>query len=384
LRGDIECDVAIVGGGISGLNTAYQLKKAGLSVAVLEKNTIASGTTGGTTGKVTVQHGLVYAQLLQRFGKQVSQRYADLSQQAFRDVEMLIKAEAINCDWRREDNFVYTADPKKLKSFWHEATIAADLGLPATFETNLDLPFHVVGAVKFANQAYFNSVKYTRSLAKLVHGNGSYVFEQSTVNKINRGSPCTVKTKQGSVTAKHVIIATKVPPGPLIGRATYAAIEYPVTSYIIAGTYTGGLRGMYISPDKEHYSILPIDMPEGRLLLIGGESHIPGIKRSTPNHRKLAEYMQEWFDIDVVKYRWKAMDYMAYDSLPLVGPLYPRSTNIYFIGGFKKWGLNLSMVAANLMTEILINKNENAADLFSPYRVSAPASIPKAVIEYFK
>ena len=384
LDSDIECDVVIIGGGIAGLTAAYKLKKAGLTVAVLEKNTIGSGTTGGTTGKVTVQHGLEYADLVKRFGSQKIQQYAAASQQAFTDMQTLIADEAIDCDWQVADNFIYTADPKNIETYKEEAATAASLGLPATFEANLQLPFETVGAVKFANQACFNSIKYVRALARLVHGNGSFVYEHSNAQHIHHDQPSKVTTKDGTVTAKYLVVATKVPAGPLIGRVTYASLEYPVTSYVVASQYAGDLQGMYISTDKGHYSILPFDTPAGRILMIGGESHLPGIKRPSPKHQKLADYMQLWFQINHVDYRWKAMDYLAYDSLPLIGHLYPKSDNAYFIGGFKKWGLNLSMVAANLITDAIANKNPAAAELFTPHRVSALTAMPKAAVEYFK
>jgi L-2-hydroxyglutarate oxidase LhgO len=68
VKGDVSVDVAIVGGGIAGLSAAYFLKKAGRSVAVIEKESIGSGTTGHTTGKVTSQHNVIYSDLINRFG----------------------------------------------------------------------------------------------------------------------------------------------------------------------------------------------------------------------------------------------------------------------------------------------------------------------------
>lgn len=384
LKDDIACDAVIVGGGIAGLTIAYKLKKAGLKVVVLEKNTIASGTTGGTTGKVTTQHGLLYAGLAKRFGNTFTKQYATLSQQAFNDIHTLITDEGIACDWRSADNYVYTADYKKVTGLKDEVTVARALGLPASFETTSMLPFEIKAAVKFAGQAYFNAVKYVRSLAKIVNGSGCFVFENSEAIGIIEGQPCTVKARKGTVTAKNIVVATKIPAAPLIGRFTYAAYEYPVTSYIIAGKYDGTLKGMYISPDKSHYSLLPIVTSKGSLLLVGGESHLPGVRRPLPNHKKLAAYAYEQFGITDILYRWKAMDYIAYDSLPLIGKLYPWSKHAFMIGGFKKWGLNLSMVAANILTESIVNNNVHGLEMFSPHRLSAPASIPKALIDYFK
>lgn len=374
----------IIGGGITGLSIAYALKQTGLKVVVLEKNTIGSGTTGGTTGKVTTQHGIIYDKITKQFGTAKAQTYATASQRAFDAMATLITDNRIACGWQRADNYVYTANPKKVKQFEDEVAAATALGLPASLESNLALPFETVAAVKFTGQAMIDAYKYTKALATLVDGGGSHVFENSNATGIHEGRPCTVKAGGHKVTAKNIIVATKVPAAPLVGRMTYAAMEFPLTSYLVAGTYEGNLQGMYISPDKQHYSLLPIQTEQGQMLLVGGQGHITGLKRPKPQQQKLAGYAQKWFGVEQIQYRWKAMDYVAYDNLPLIGKLYPWSEHTYFAGGLKKWGLNLSMVAAQVITELIHDTEPAAAKLFSPYRASAPASIPLSIVRGFK
>ena len=135
LHGDMEVDVTIIGAGIAGLTIARTLQQAGHSVAVLERKTIACGTTSGTTGKVTAQHGLCYAELVERFGQEDTQLYADVYMQAMDDMKRLVKDESINCSWSQQDNYVYTADSEYVAAFKREAEAAARLGLPASFET---------------------------------------------------------------------------------------------------------------------------------------------------------------------------------------------------------------------------------------------------------
>jgi glycine/D-amino acid oxidase-like deaminating enzyme len=384
LSEDIEVDVVIVGGGITGLTIAHSLKQTGRTVAVLERRTIAGGTTSGTTGKVTAQHGIAYADLVRRFGVKDMQLYADIYMQAMREMEALVESENFDCEWSKQDNYVYTADREKVGQFKDEAAVAASLGLPASFETDLHLPFEVRGAVKFADQAQFSSTKYCQELAKRINGEGSYVYEQSKAIGFEDGSPAHVKTAEGSVTAKHIIIATLVPTLPLIGRVTYGLFESPQTSYIVAGKTDSTLEGMYISPDKDHYSILPVQDGGERYILIGGGAHLPGMGRSEPRFDKLSEYATKWFDVKTVAYKWGAMDYTAYDKLPLVGKLYPWSKNMYTATGFKKWGLSTSMVAAIIIRDLLDGRTSPVAHFFRTHRASAPLSIPQNIINTIK
>ncbi|MBA3758027.1 FAD-binding oxidoreductase [Candidatus Saccharibacteria bacterium] len=381
---DIEVDTVIIGGGITGLTAAYLLKESGQTVAVLEKNTIGSGTTGGTTGKVTSQHGLMYAELSERLGKKTALIYAESNQAALKQIAYIITKEKIACQWETEDNYVYTAQSKNIEKFKSEAKVALDLGLPASFEDQLPLPFKIKAAVKFANQAKFHAPNYTKGLAAAVNGSGSYVFEHSNATGISDGSPCQVKSGHATITAKNIIVATKMPTAPLIARAACAIVEYPQTSYIVAGKLDSPMKGMYISPDKGHYSLLPVTDGNQQLLLIGGEKHIPGLGSPSKRFKKLANYAQEHFGISSISYKWKAMDYLAYDELPLIGKMYPWSKHMYTATGFKKWGLSTSMVAGNILRDLILGQQNPWAEVFDSTRLRPITSIPHAAIKYIK
>jgi glycine/D-amino acid oxidase-like deaminating enzyme len=373
---DLETDIVIAGGGIAGLTCAYLLKQAGYKVVVLEKNTIGSGTTSKTTGKITSQHSLIYDELSNKHGEKTAQIYADANQQALIQIIKLIKKEKINCDLEIDDNYVFTADASRVNKFKAEAKVAAKLGLPASFITKSDLPFKTKAAVKFSGQAKCNAQKYVLALAKLVTGQGSHVYEHSEVTYFHGGDKSYVKSNGYKITAKNIIVATKVPAAPLVARGSYGFLEYPHTSYIVAGKYNGNLQGMYISPDKEHYSIMPINTKDGRYLLIGGESHIPGLGDPSKCYKKLADYAHEHFGLDSIEYTWKGMDYMTYDNVPLIGKLYPWSKNIYVATGFRKWGLTTSMVAATILRDILAGRENPWAKVFDSTRLKPIASIP--------
>ncbi len=382
---ELEVDAAIVGAGITGLSSAYLLKQAGFTVAVLDQDTVGGGTTGRTTGKVTSQHSLIYAELLGQLGPDATRLYGEANEAAIEQVERIIKQEKIDCDWQRADNYVYTADPKQVEKFKNEAKVAASLGLPASFETSLALPFEVQGAVKFANQAKFSSQKYLIGLAATIHGNGSYVFEHSKAVSIRDGNPCTIRTAKGKLIAKHIIVATNVPTMPLMARGGYCILEYPTESYIVAAPYSKDMPGMYISPDRQHYSILPVQFNNNPYLLIGGGGHLSGMRVSKEaKFKQIANYAEKHFGITTITHKWSDRDYIAYDKVPLIGKLYPWSKNLYVATAFKKWGLSNGTVAALILTDLVAGNKNTWAPVFTPQRLRPIKSIPKAVLEQTK
>jgi len=375
LTDDVETDVVIVGGGITGLTTAYILKKAGLKVVVLEKHNLSSGTTGGTTGKVTSQHGIKYADIQRRFGEHTARLYGQANQQAIDQIDRIIKQEKIMCDWTRADNYVYTTKQEPVASFKEEAKAAAKLGLPASFETKSELPFQITGAVKFANQAKFYAKDYVLGLAKAVDGQGSHIYEYSEAVGFHMSGSSSVETRKAKVTAKHIIVATKVPAAPLLARLSYCLYEFPTTSYLVATTTKSSLKGMYISPDRDNYSIVH----NSGFLLIGGENRLPVMRNHRTRYQKLADYGEKHFGLKKIDYMWRAMDYLPYDGVPLIGKVYPGSKHIFTATAFQKWGLTTSMVAANIFRDLILNEPNEWSRIFRTNRLKTVLSIPRSL-----
>lgn len=382
LEDDIQTDAVVIGGGILGLTTAYLLKNSGLKVVVLEKDTLGAGSTGKTTGKVTSQHNLIYEKLLRQHGQKMATIYGEANEQAIRRIKEIITKEKIACDWQDDDNYVYTADPDQVEKFKKEAEAAQACGMSATFVDECPLPFAITAAVKFSGQAKFHARKYVLGLARTVNGDGSYIFEHTRAIGIRDGDPGAVSTPHGEIRAKNIIVATKVPTFPLLARLGYGFLEYPQFSYVVAGKLQNQLTGMYISPDKNHYSILPFNSGEDHYLFVGGQNHIPGTRLNFKvRHRRLAEYAAEHFGIEAIDYRWKAWDYLGYDDMPLAGKVYPWSRSLYTGTGFMKWGLTNTMVCALILHDKVTGKKNPWAQTFNTMRMSPIASIPKVVAE---
>lgn len=381
LQHDQTADVVVVGAGITGLTSAYLLKRAGLKVIVLDKDTVGGGTTGRTTGKVTAQHNLIYDRLIQSRGKDVAQMYADANQAALEKVQQIIDEEKIECDWKRDDNYVYTTDSSQAKTFQDEAAAAQSLGLPAEFMTSSPLPFEIAAAVKFSNQAKFNAQKYLLGVAAAVHGDDSYVYQHSNVIGIHDGDVVKVRTSQATITARYGIVATNVPTLPLMARGTYCRAEYPNESYIVAGVPSKKVTGMYISSDKNNYSILPIDVDGVSMILVGGEGHLSGLRFGRKRRfRKLAQYAWEHFGVEEITHMWSDRDYLSYDGVPLVGKVYNRSKHLFVGTGFMKWGMTNGTAAGLMISDMILDKENPWAEAFDPARIKTQlAAMPRAV-----
>ena len=200
LSGDLETEIAVIGGGMAGVLIAYYLQKAGHQVVILEANRLGSGQTKNTTAKITAQHGLKYEKLVKVVGMAQARQYAQANLAAVGEFAQLIARDGIDCDFETVDSYVYGQEEKTLRA---EAEIAARLGLPASFEKGNFLPFPVAGTVKFTGQAQFHPLKFLKALASDLQ-----VYEQTPVQKAEDDR---LIPPHGTVRAGKVVFACHFP-----------------------------------------------------------------------------------------------------------------------------------------------------------------------------
>ncbi|SEP91794.1 FAD-dependent oxidoreductase [Natrinema salaciae] len=382
-------DVAVVGGGITGLTAAINLKEAGRTVAVLESGRIVESTTGHTTAKLTSQHGLRYDTLVSQFGEKKARQYANANEAAIEAVERRVADEGIDCDFRRTDAYTYAASPEDVEQVRDEVDAARRLGLPASYVEETPLPFDVDGAVRFDEQAAFHPREYLLAIAERVHGDGSRVFEETKALDVDPGSPCRVETERGGVVADDVVVATQF---PFFDRAGYFARMHPHRAYLLAvridGTSPEGMYYNTASPsatmrrypvtDGEH-----ADGGDGELLIVGGQSHKPSVDGvpTSERYRRCEAFAREHFDVRSIEYRWSTMDYSPVDGVPFVGPIDPLTDHVYVGTGFEGWGMTNGTAAGMILADLITEGSNPWADVFDPQRFTPGASAKRFLEE---
>lgn len=376
LPGNLETDVAVVGGGIVGITTAVLLKRAGYAVTLLEGNRIAGGVTGHTTAKVTSLHRLIYKELIDRFGSRPAQQYAEANQAAIETVASFVREYGIACDFVRRPAYTYAETEEERDRVAAEADAARSLGLPAAFVDEIPLPARSYGAAVFENQAQFHPVKYLLHLASLIPGDGSAVYEKTRALEVQDGKGrCTVRTTSGVVTADAVVLATHYPfydsPG------FYFARMEPSRSYAL------GVRidepfpaGMFINADGPAHSWRSQPADGGELVIVGGMGHRTGEDIDTRRcYRDLEAYARSVYPVRSVDYRWSAQDYITLDGAPYIGRLADGHENVYVATGFRKWGMTNGTAAGTIIADMIRGRENPYAEVYAPNRFKPAASV---------
>jgi glycine/D-amino acid oxidase-like deaminating enzyme/nitrite reductase/ring-hydroxylating ferredoxin subunit len=385
LEDEVEVDVAVVGAGITGVMTAWLLKREGRRVALVEMLRVGEGATGYTTAKLTVGHNLIYANLAKEHGDEKARIYAASNQWAIERLEELVSGEGIECDWERAPNYVYTEDGTRLSDLREELEGARRAGVSAELTTDTDLPFPVLGTIRVDGQAQFHPRKFLQGLVEKIAGDGSHVFEQTRVEDVRSGDRCDVLTEQGTLRARHVVIATHM---PFLDRGLFFARAHPQKSYAIAAQIGQAQAplGMYISLEQPTRSIRSTPGPSGsRFLVIGGEGHKPGRNGDTRRrYEALEDFLRDRFDSGEVEHRWSTHDYVPLDRLPYIGRLRRTDERLLIATGFAKWGLTKGVIAAAILTDAMLARDNPWAEVYNAQRLSLKNSARKFVIENAK
>ena len=368
LEADLEVEVAVVGGGITGVLCALLLADDGVEVALIEANVLGGGVTGHTTAKLTSLHRLMYADLVSSAGEAKARAHGSANQAGIATIDRLAGELGIDCDLRRRDHLTYALDREQCERVRADADAAQALGLPAAFQESAGLPFPTAGAVRFGEQAEFHPRKFVLGVAGALRQRGVGLFEHTPALSVSDGDPCRVRTPRGTLSARKVVVATH---HPFLDRGLYFARMHPERSYAIAVSLRSpGPEGMFISAGEPTRSLRSHPVEGGELLLVGGEGHKVGHGGDTrERYAALEAWARERFDVLAVPFRWSSQDNMPADGLPFVGRLWPLSRHLYVATGFRKWGLAQAAPAAELLRDLIAGRDNPLREVYDPQRI---------------
>jgi glycine/D-amino acid oxidase-like deaminating enzyme/nitrite reductase/ring-hydroxylating ferredoxin subunit len=371
LAEDLTVDVAVVGAGIAGICTAWELTRAGRKVALLEADRVAAGVTGHTTAKLSAQHTLIYDHIARRFGGQAAAQYAESQQQAVEHVAEVAAELGIDCELERLSSYTYVENPSGVEQLQAEAEAARRAGLPASFTTDTPLPFPVAGAVRVDRQAQFHPRKYLLGLVDDLVARGAQVYERSRVVDLTEGPPCQVVTEHGAnVTADHVVVTTHY---PVFDRALLFSRLSVRRELVVAATVEEQLapQGLFITPEQNTRSVRTAPWGEGqRLLIVTGEHFTPGAGHVTDHWETLLDWTRGQFPTAQVVHRWAAQDTSSLDKVPYIGPLHPGAQNTWVATGFGGWGMSTGVMAGQLLADLVDERDNAWASLYDPRRLN--------------
>jgi glycine/D-amino acid oxidase-like deaminating enzyme/nitrite reductase/ring-hydroxylating ferredoxin subunit len=383
LAGNVTVDVAVVGGGVTGITAALLLARAGRRVAVVEARRIGKGESGKTTAHLTEALDVPYHTLISRFGLAGARLAAAGQRAAIERIAAFTEECAIECDFQRVSGFAYAETSGERAALEREAAAVRRLGLNAALVERAPLPFPIAGALRFENQATIHPRVYLQGLERAFVTLGGRIFEDTQVVAIDEGDPCRVISDRGVVAARDVIVAAHV---PIVNRVLLHAKLAAYRSYVVGIDLTGDAGigdGLYWDMADPYHYIRAHTIGGRRFLIVGGEDHKVGeADDTTAPFERLESYVRVRFGRDVAPtdYRWSGQIVVSADGLPYVGRN-SMSHDVFVATGYGGNGITQGTLAATVLADEICGLANPLAELLDATRIKPFASAGAVLAE---
>lgn len=367
LERDLEADVLVVGGGITGLTTATLLHHAGVDVALVEARRVGEGVTGRSTGHLTELVDVGYRSVRKDFGDEAARLVRSAARLAIEEVRRLSEGYAPDARYRRVPAYLFAATADDAKTVDDETEAAIASGVPAERLPSVPLPGLDLPALHVPDQAEFDPLAYTLGLARGLAAAGVPVYEGVRVQGIEPGEPVRLQTEGGpTLTVRRVVLATHTP----LGFNPLQTVVFPYRSYVLGFTLPGGdyPDGLFFDTADPYHYLRHVAYDDERILIVGGADHKTGEGgEADAPYREVLAYVRGLYPDAEPRYRWSAEVFEPADGLPYVGPS-PLQEGVLVATGFSGDGLLWGTLSGRVLADLARDVESPYADLLSPTR----------------
>jgi glycine/D-amino acid oxidase-like deaminating enzyme/nitrite reductase/ring-hydroxylating ferredoxin subunit len=382
LTKDAEADVCIVGAGIAGLTTAYQLLSKGKSVIVLDDGPVGGGETERTTAHITNVLDAPYFQLEKMHGKEGATVVAESHTDAIHTIEHIVGAEKIDCQFERLNGYLFLGPNEDRDFLERELKAAHEVGLTdVRLLERVPLDCYDFGpCLLFPRQAQFHPLKYLNGLSASMTQGGGKIYLGTHVSGVKGGTEAHVTTSNGhTVCAKAIVVATNAPIND--GFPIYTK-QSAYRTYVLAARipHDSVTLGLYWDTQDPYHYIRTESLDDHDLLIVGGEDHRTGEANDAPlRYERLEQWSRSRFPMmGEIEYRWSGQVMEPSDGVAMIGRNPFDEDNVYLVTGDSGNGMTHGTIAGILLADLILGKENTWEKLYSPSR------FPHALTEFTK
>lgn len=369
LSGDIQVDVAIVGGGITGITTAQLLAEAGYRVAVLESKKVGGGTTSHSTGNLYYTIDQTLSSLQSKYSNEILRKVVSSRNEAVNLIENNVRQFNLDCDFKRLPWYLYSASEQDSSKIEQELQTSKEADVHMVEANPEEIPVQTLKAVKVGGQANLNPMRYVQDLAKTINTEACSIYENTRVLDIEEeDEQVLVKTTGGTVTAKYAVHATHTPKGVRVFFHTTLGPyrEYGVAAKLKNNNYPEGIFWGYHNSSK--YSFRSYSRNGEEYIMAIGQPHKVGQAQDNQQHiQNLVSFLEEHFEVSEITHRWGGQHYKPADKIPYIGRK-SKNSRIFIATGFSTDGLTYGSLSAMLISDEIKGVKNPYAEMYDASR----------------
>lgn len=352
---NISTDILIIGGGISGLTTAYFLKDKYKNIMLIDKSNIGNGITSKTTAKITYLQGIIYQTLEKKFNKKTSKKYFNSQKEAIEILKDIITKNKISCNFEKVDSIIFTLKKSNISKIKKEKEILQ------SFDVKVTNVIHdkIKAGIKVTDTYEFNPLKYMNSLKNIIK-NKITIKENVTAKNILKGNnKYCIQTNIGNIYSNKVVVACHYPffiLPTLIPLKTYIKREYVNSSKIKQPK-----KFTAINIDKELHSIRYYN---DYLIYTSNEQRLTNNIDYKKSYDKSINDFKYYFNKEP-EFTWMNQDIVSNDHLPFIGEI---KKDLYIATAFNAWGMTNGTISGKVIYDLISHKDSPYKKLFNPNR----------------
>lgn len=367
LTENIECDVLIIGGGITGISTAYHLSKSKLKVCLVDRNLVGHGITSKTTAKLNYLQELIPYKISKYVSKESAIKYVQSQVEAIKLVEDIVNNEEIKCDFQKVPSYIFTNKETEIIKIQKQRELLESIGIHVNEHTNIPIDIHSKYAISVDDTAVFHPLKYLHELKEKCINSKVEIYEKTKIISINKSEECYIcKTNNSNtITTKKIVIASHY---PYFLLPFFMPIKTSIEkSYVSASKIDENKSFTAITSGSPVKSIRYHSNTKNNYMIYLNGSHLTCNKyNETENFDKLKKDLKK-LQIEP-QYIWSNHDIMTYDHLPFIGRIEKNNDSILIGTGYNTWGMTNGSIAGKIISDIILGSKNKYECLFDPRR----------------
>ncbi len=365
-------DAIIVGAGITGITTAYNLVREGKKVLILEAQCPGFGTTGGTTAHLNTFYDTSYEEVIENFGEEEAKLFAGSGTESIEIIKQNIQVNNIDSTFKECTAYVFSVVEEQSEMLEKMTDASNKVGVPMQYINDSPFPIPYLKIAQVQDNAQFNPASYIYGLLAAFKKLGGELIENCRVTGVEEGDILEVETSSGKMKCNNLVYATHLPPGVnQLHFENKAYRSYAMAVRLKDGNYPDALG--YDLYDPYHY-YRSQELNGLQYLIVGGEDHKTGDAINTEQcFRKLESYVAQYYEIEEVAYKWSSQYYVPADGLAYIGQMTAANKNIFVATGYNGNGMMFGTLAGQIICDLICEKKNKYQKLFDPLRIKPVA-----------
>lgn len=362
LNKDIEIDILIIGAGITGMTCAYYLKEK--NICVVDANKIGHGVTLNTTAKINYFQERIYTKISNIRNKDIAIKYLKSQRYAINHIKDIIESNNIDCDFKQVESFVFANTKNELEPLNKEIEFLKSQGIDVIEKS---LPSKITSYKSYSvNDTYiFNPIKYLKGIYKILKEKNIEVYENTKIKKIDNDKGYYIcHTDEYNIKAKKIVLACHYP--YFIMPFLLPLRSHIEKSYIVVSKVKKDLNFTCISSNSPTYSCRFYQDKDNIYQICLSESHNTSVNQNDKYHFRRVKEIFNLKEKDIVM-SYSNVDIMTPDHMPYIGRL---KDNMYIACGYNTWGMTNGVLAATIISDMILNKKNEYVETFNPNRIN--------------